>query len=317
MQILVPLDGSPFSEQALECASEIAQRARARLHLVRVQAEPVIATAEIAPTYDRRLNAELWRAASEYVAAQAATVSSTFGVPTRSVVLNGPIAQAIANYVAKANINLVVMASHGRTGFGRALLGSVADALTRILAVPVLLLRPHKGGDGPEVQPFRSNRILIALDGSEFAEQIIEPAVELGWLTGARYTLLQVIPPPIAETYPTAVAAQIDDHELKHIREQAKEYLEGVANRLRAVGLRVDTVVSAHAQTTAGIIQESIACEADVIAMATHGRSGWKRLALGSVAQQVLHAAHLPLLVLKGATTETQENRLEATSAAG
>src|SRR5262249_11523656 len=131
MQILVPLDGSTFSEQALDCACELAQRVRADLHLVRVQEPTVLHSTDFANTYNTAVYGELWQAAREYIGAQAIKASGTYGVTTRSATLNGPVAQAISAYVARAGIDMIVMASHGRTGFGRVLLGSVADALAR------------------------------------------------------------------------------------------------------------------------------------------------------------------------------------------
>ena len=318
MQILVPLDGSAFSEQAVERACEIAQRARGELHLVRVQEPPVPIAAEIgspgfiaAGPYD-----EITRTIGEYLVTQAIRISRGFGLTTRVVTLHGAVGPAIAGYVARAGINLVVMTSHGRTGVGRVLLGSVADALARTLTVPILLLRPVRSANGLQVQPLNPRRVLIPLDGSEFAEQVIEQAVELGWPARAKYTLLQVLNPPHPVVRGDEKAQAADSLEFQLVRDQAREYLEGAANRLRQVGLRVDTVVVTHPDTARGIIQESMACEADLIAMTTHGRSGWQRLLMGSVAQRVLHTARLPLLVLKGRKTEVEETALVAASCA-
>jgi nucleotide-binding universal stress UspA family protein len=184
------------------------------------------------------------------------------------------------------------------------MLGSVADALARTLTVPILLLRPSKTAHGPRVGPLNFGRILIPLDGSEFAQQVIEEAVDVGWPVGARYTLLQVLTPPYPPVYDPV---RKDDAEFQLLQVQAREYLESVACKLRKNGLQVDTVVVTHMDTAAAIIQESIACEADLIAMTVHGRSGWQRLLMGSVAERVLHDAQLPLLILKGTNAEVTE----------
>jgi nucleotide-binding universal stress UspA family protein len=298
MEILVPLDGSPFSEQAVTQAFRLAQFSKGTVHLVRVLVPTPVISSEMIAVMDERVFAEERRAAQVDLEQQAG--GAPLGIRTNTALLIGPVVKCLADYVASAGIGIVVMATHGRTGLGRTILGSVADELVRTLKVPVLLLRPQKGDEGMLVDPLYTRRILIPLDGSKLAELALEQAVEVGWLTGARYTLLQVVQPPFAETYAAAVEMQMSDAEREHEVESAREYLETVAARLRAVGLRVETVVTTHDRVAAGIVQEAIANDADMIAMVTHGRSGWKRFALGSVAQEVLHNAPLPLLVLRG-----------------
>jgi nucleotide-binding universal stress UspA family protein len=295
MQILVPLDGSPFSEQAIPQAFRLAQFARGTVHLVRVLL-PTPAL-ELIAIPDERLTADERRAAQGYLEELAAKAPQ--GVSAHAAVLTGPVVTALSNYIAEANMEMVVMTTHGRTGLTRTFLGSVADELTRSVKVPLLLLRPYMGDDGLNVDPLYARRILIPLDGSQLAEQALDRAVEVGGLTGARYTLLQVVPPPVLSTYPDTVETQTA-REHEHAIDCAHEYLETVADRLRMVGLRVETEVTTHDDIAAGIVQEAIADSADMIVMATHGRSGWKRLTLGSVAQEVLHTAWLPLLVVRG-----------------
>jgi nucleotide-binding universal stress UspA family protein len=298
MQILVPLDGSRFSEQALTSAYKIAQLSKAIVHLVRVIRPAVPVSAEVGFVSNPAIR-EIKEEAREYLAEHAAR--APLGVATRIAVLHGPatIAQTVADYIARADIRMAVMTTHGRTGFGRMWVGSVADELVRIVKIPVLLLRPHKSEAGLELECWHARHILVPLDGSERAEEALEAAVELGWLTGARYTLVQVVRPLVFETYADAVESQLDDHETEHELERSRDYLENVAERLRALGFHVETQAVVHVNIAQGILQEVIASDADMIALATHGRSGWKRLALGSVAQEMLHRSHLPLLLLR------------------
>jgi nucleotide-binding universal stress UspA family protein len=295
MQILVPLDGSDFSEQAIASAYKIAQLNRASVHLVRVLVAPRVVASEMG-LIDGGIDPD-WEFADDYLAQQAGR--APLGIQTRCVTLTGPVVKSLTAYVASAGIDLIVMTTHGRTGLGRAWMGSVADGLLRSVKVPVLLLRPQQGDDGPEVELFHARRVLIPLDGSQLAEQAIESAVELGWLTGAHYTLLHVVTPSPPGGYPALVTEPLDVSEIERLRAESLEYLEGVAERLRGLGLFVDTVVVTHPSTEAGIVQEAIACDADMIAMVTHGRGGWKRFVLGSVAQGVLHRSPVPVLVLR------------------
>jgi nucleotide-binding universal stress UspA family protein len=298
MQILVPLDGSRFSEQAVTQAFRLAQYSKGTVHLVRVLVPVPVISSELIAVTDERVLADERRAAQQYLEHQASR--APLGVLTKCVLLTGAVAGSLSDYIDRAGIGIIVMTTHGRSGVGRAMLGSVADELVRSVKVPLLLLKPQKGDHGPVVETVYTRRILIPLDGSPLSEQAIEQAVEVGWLTGARYTLMQVVPPPFLETYADTVEAQISQAEHEHTIAAALDYLEGVAQRLRAVNLRVETVVVTHDSVASGIVQEAVANDVDMIAMVTHGRSGWKRLALGSIADEVLHTAHLPLLVVRG-----------------
>jgi nucleotide-binding universal stress UspA family protein len=131
---------------------------------------------------------------------------------------------------------------------------------------------------------------------------MLEPAVALGRLSDAEYTLLRVIQPVLPVQYHLeggslaqmagAVVEQIDALEAQ-VRKAAADYLDGVAGRLRRQGLRVGTKVVAESQPAAAILQEA----ADLIALETHGRHGLARLLLGSVADKVIRGAAVPVLV--------------------
>src|SRR5690606_5946298 len=101
----------------------------------------------------------------------------------------------IRRYADEVGVDLVVMATHGRGALRRAWLGSVADTLVREGGRPVLLVRPPDEEARPDPDaPVTFSHLLIPLDGSDEAEQAVRPAMELGEATGARFTLLTVIP---------------------------------------------------------------------------------------------------------------------------
>jgi nucleotide-binding universal stress UspA family protein len=314
--VLIPLDGSRFSEQALPYAVGLAQKAHAVVHLVKVHsvASPAPPYPETSMYFSPELENELRQGEVDYLE-KIATTTSAQGVPVRWSLLDGPVVSALEVYVREAGIELIVMTTHGRGGLSRAWLGSVADSLVRSINVPVLLLRP-RSDDAAEAIPFGLRHILIPVDGSELSEQVIEHARWLGRLTAARYTLMQVVAPPFAvpatDVIPVAPIAQPD---VESLRAQAMAYLEVVANRLRADGLNVDTVVVVQTQSAPGILEEALTCGADLIALATHGRGGWQRVALGSVADKVLRGTTVPLLMLRpGALSAGPRRSLTAVS---
>lgn len=302
MRIMVPVDGSEFSEQALPGAFSIAGRSASEIHIARVyQFSGIVAhdaaiSGGLAATIDR----EARDAEMKYMIALAARFPAT-GALTRSFSLDAPVADALARHIEEQSIDLVMMTTHGRGGLSRAWLGSVADRLIRATNVPVLLCRPRPPrvrGSRTETQstPVVASHILIPLDGSSLAECIIEPAVELGAITGARYTLLQVVAPAIRASASNSAESNSDSMYLKH---EALSYLEARAQSLRARGLTVEVRVVMQDNVAAAIAEECVHAECDLIAMATHGRTGWTRVALGSIADKVLRSAPVPLLILK------------------
>jgi nucleotide-binding universal stress UspA family protein len=297
-QILVPLDGSRFSEQALPYARDIARRSNAMLHLVKVHAlTPLPSPYLEAGSYlNSQFDAELRQSEAEYLERVAAAALAG-GATIRCAVVEGPVVNALEAYVQEAGITMIVMTTHGRGGLSRAWLGSVADGLVRGVNVPLLLLRPR--GDSEDAPPFGLEHILIPMDGSEFSEQVLEHAITLGRLTNARYTLVQVVQPPVVMPPAEIVAVLPPLRDVKELRAQADRYLEEQAERMRADGLIVDTVVVTQMQSALGILEESLECDADLIAMATHGRGGWQRVALGSVADKVLRGTSVPMLLLR------------------
>jgi nucleotide-binding universal stress UspA family protein len=199
------------------------------------------------------------------------------------------------------------MATRGRGPLGRFWLGSVADRLVRQASIPIVLVQPKDVAPDLVIEPM-IRRVLIPLDGSELAEQILEPALALGQAIPAEYTLLRVVKQMTPASYDPAnkrVSGLRESH-MKQLQEldrqhwtEAQEYLERAAERLRARSLTVQTRVVAHEQPAAAILDDAQQHPVDLIALATHGRGGLKRLLLGSVADKVLRGATIPVLVYR------------------
>ena len=312
--IVLPLDGSVFSEHALPAAIEVARRSGAVLHLVHVyqpdepwrdQEELTPYRFEGQPAYDDVYESMDRRLARRYLA-WAARQAEERGARAETALLNGQdeAAARIQRYADEVGADLVVMATHGRGALSRAWLGSVADTLVREVRRPVLLVRPP----GEDVRPdfdarVRFHHLLIPLDGSDEAEQAVPPAMELGEAMDARFTLLTVIPVPI----PLGVMnpeLMVDERERAvtsgpEPNGPAHAYLESVAERLRREGRQVDVDVVVEGDVTAAILGEAERVGADVIAIATHGRSGLSRLVMGSVAGELVRKADVPVLVYR------------------
>jgi nucleotide-binding universal stress UspA family protein len=303
--ILVPLDGSTFGEHALPLALSIARRAGAELQLLHVDAPLAAVYAEGAFAIDSRLTHEIKERQMAYLNGVARRLGGFADVRIQPLLREGPVAETIRTTAESTGASLVVMTTHGRGALARFWLGSVADHLVREMPMPLLLVRPDEAAAKFGTEPVLKH-LLLPLDGTPLAEEMIEPAVALGTLMGADYTLLRVIrpvllPPAIPEGPTLNVAAQGMLNQLAKLaakeRKEAAVYLERVAGRLRARSLIVQTRVALQDQPAAAILREATASGIDAIALETHGRRGLSRLFLGSVADKVIRGGAVPVLV--------------------
>ncbi|HET6837268.1 MAG TPA: universal stress protein, partial [Gemmatimonadales bacterium] len=183
--ILVPLDGSRLSEQAIPLAVAIAERARAKLRFVLVYyLRGVPPSHEGRQLYDS-LELAARRSEKTYLGSlidKLKRQSSSSAIT--STILTGAVAGTLREYIQEKRIDLVIMTSRGHGGLRRVWLGSVADSMIRKSSVPVLLVPPEENPSaGPVLKNL--NRILVPLDGSTLAEAIVDPVKELALLAAA------------------------------------------------------------------------------------------------------------------------------------
>ncbi len=297
--ILVPLDGSTFGEHALPLALTIARRSGATVQLahVHVPSELMYAIGGI-PIVDDTLDAPSRESERAYLEGLTQRLASAWDLSITSAVLDGPAAAALNEHAVQHGVGLVVMSTHGRGPVSRFWLGSVADTLVRQAPMPVLLARPQQ--DSKELLDLTHERafkhMLIPLDGSRLAEDALQHAMALGTLVQAEYTLLQAIDPIIMDYAPVARSAGLDEDLIEQWRVEAEAYLDQIAGRLRAQSLTVHTAV-VLAPPAVAILEHARQHAVDLIAMATHGRTGVSRMLLGSVADKVVRGATAPVLL--------------------
>lgn len=297
--LLVPLDGSPFGEQALPLAAEIARRARAALHLVHVHTVALPIYVEGLAVVDPELHSRAREHERSYLEQIARRLTEELDQPITIAVLNGPVAPALIRYAETHHIDLAIMTTHGRGGLARAWLGSTADSLIHHSALPLLLLRPSAEPATPRLPTLE--RMLIPLDGSPLAEQILTPALALGTLLGARYTLAQVIEPFEFHGLTPGIDREAVERAVMQERlSAASAYLQRVAETLRAEGHTV-AIETLEAHRPAVALIEALDNH-DLIALATHGSGGLTRLLLGSVADKIVRGAERPILLYRPPT---------------
>lgn len=292
--ILLPLDTSTFAEQALPLALGLARRHGAALRLAIVHVPLVSTLIDGVPHVDPQLDAEVRDHERGYVEGLAERLTAG-GVPTTAVVLDGPVVDALEAEVRASGAELVVMSTHGRGGLSRMWLGSVADGLVRRGPAPVLLVRSREGGAVTGEATFR--HVVVPLDGSGLAAEALEQALKVGEPASTRYTLVRAVA-PVTVVGPHATEVIAAEYQTHH-EEEARRGLEEVAERLRSLGAEVDVVVVTHPSPAAAILETAESRGADLICIATHGRTGLPRLLLGSVADKVVRSAKVPVLVVR------------------
>ena len=295
--ICVPLDGSPFAEQALPLAIEIARGAGAILQVALVHHPvPALATTMEVPEIEAQLEQEARAREQVYLSGIVEKMRRSANVPVTATLLDGAVTEALQLHMETSGTDLVVVTTHGRGPMSRFWLGSVADHLMRTLHLPVLLVRPA----AQAAPPAALRRILLALDGSTFGEQAVAATTMLGRPFNAEYALMMVVEPPLPlvdpsglMVMPTSAAA------VKELKTAATAYLEGVAVRLRKDGLKVTTHQVDAATAAGAIIAQADELKVDLIALASHGAGGFERLVVGSVADKVIRGSTHPTLVVR------------------
>ncbi len=301
--ILVPLDGSPSAEFAVPVAQGIARRTGGGVHLIHVHMPLSAAgtTRTAAPSYYESWEVEAKGQEEDYLSSLPRRFPDEGRITVDHRLAEGSVVETLVRCAGETSTDLIVMTTHGRGPLARAWLGSVADGVVRRSSVPVLLLRPTADPEPMGERLFRN--ILIALDGSALSEQILDHAASLGALVAARYTLTRVVSPMVLTGYAPTPEGMLGDAssgpELELLIGDAESYLEDAAQRLRDRGLSVESQVVVDTQPALGILEFAREKAADLIAMATHGRTGFSRLLLGSVADKVLRGTTAPILLIR------------------
>jgi nucleotide-binding universal stress UspA family protein len=291
--IMVPLDGSRLSEQALAFAADLARERTTQLTLIHVHhpsaSHPIVI--EGMPVIDAQLRSLAADHERTYLEL-AAEPLRTRGISVDCRRLEGATAPTLAGYARSHGVDLVVLTTHGRSGFAHFWLGSIAEDLLRIAATPLLLLRPTDSAESPQVPTIQ--RILVALDGSPNAEAILAPVVDLALACGAAVVLLQVVPEGQTRQMP---ANALENSELA--QQNGDAYLASISGRLSEKHIATERMIVANNHPARAILETADHAAIDLIALATAGRGGRRDAFLGSVADKVLRGARCPLLVAR------------------
>ena len=324
MKVLVPLDGSRFSEAVLGRVAQLVEAVDAEALLLTVVEEPKIGGTwlEAIPMVDEatgafgmagmsylrdlpdpsvasaetreQMMARALNAAEERLAQVAASWPS-LRTRTRAVHGDDP-ASAITAIAQEEDVDLIAMSTHGRSGLGRWVYGSNAGKLLLSASVPLFLLRPRDGGETAlERKPI--DTILVPLDGSALAELALSHAEALAEPMGVKLSLVQVVTTPTM-AYPSMEGYAFDPQMVESIESAAVSYLNEKQAELQMKGFDVDCTVKVGFPAD-HIVDLAAENDGTLIVMCTHGRSGLGRWIMGSVADRVLRSSHSPVLLIR------------------
>jgi nucleotide-binding universal stress UspA family protein len=299
--LLVPLDGSGLAESALPWAWWLAARFGAKVTLLHV-IERRAPRAIHGETHLREPGE-----AGEYLEALVAGFPEGLRAEIHvHTVAEGDLAASIARHTSELDTDLVVLSAHGRPGARGMLLGGVAQQVLRQATAPVLLLRPGTPSPGDS----ELDTVLVPLDGTPEAEAALPYASELAARTNASLLLLMVVPTvgtirddraALALVSPLATAAVLDAEQ-----ENAVAYVRSVIDALCDRGMRASAEVG-RGDAVALVSDAAARADVSLVAMASHGRSGFSALWSASVGAGVLGRVEKPILLVNptGATAAT------------
>jgi nucleotide-binding universal stress UspA family protein len=276
--IVTLLDGSEYAARALPMAQFICETTGAQLTLL-------FASHKYQPQGEEQFEAET------YLTSVAEKIHAA-GIQVNCAVRSGSPAEAARKLVVEKNVDLVVLTTRGSSGEKNWLREGLSSKLVFLLDIPILLVQVFESG--PAEAP-HLGRILVALDGSAFAEQLLPYAKMLGKRFDCELMLICV--PAVPESGKYRAPASV----IHAIRKQAetgmRKYLAAVAESLRADGASVRMIVTGS-YPARSIVDVGKREGVDLIMMTSQGRGGLDLLFMGSVAQQVVQLTDSPVFIL-------------------
>lgn len=305
--IVVPIDGSVSADTILPYAATLARLEGAEIVLLRVldYNHPIYLASSYHLSDDDERGSQLDLPLDELLEPEATRLQAA-GLTVHPVIRFGDPSVEIRDEAEKYLRPIIALASHGRGGVSRAVLGSVAASVARTSRQPVFIVRVMNRPIEVDSIPFR--RISVLLDGSPLAEAAIEPAITIARPAGATIELVQVaetyrdeLPPhpPSKWFFPSYPAVT---RRFERIEAAADDYLREIATRLQQDGLTLTRHVLSGDPSRQLLIYLNNA-PPDLVVMTSHGRGGVKRLLMGSVADKILTGSQTPLLLIHNPET--------------
>jgi len=300
-KILVPLDGSELAE----CVLPYVDLLTAGHEEVKITFLYVIQPLDVPlgdASYKKHIETDAKYAAEEYL--NKLVSKARYRDIAAGKVITGKVADTIVDYAARNKIDLIVMATHGRSGASRWLYGSIAEKVIHATNVPVWLVKADTGGKTDHTKGKKLS-VVVPLDGSELAESVLKYLKELSRQlvkNKIEATLIRVCevfaspmsyPPPMSMNW-----EEYRDYETRRCEEICRHYLDKVQENLDDADFKI-RVELPEGNPAEVLIEYANKNLVDLIIMSTHGRTGISKWAFGSIAEKVLRGARCPILLIR------------------
>jgi len=303
-RMLVPLDGSRLSEVVCEYAQALANRLGMDLVLLHVCSPEEMDLFPLHKAYINKITESLTLECAETHQRAGNRPNKKPGARQGEIICGRP-AEEILHYASTHDIDLIIMATHGRTGIGTGALGSVTSHVISASEVPVWLVPSCIAGE-IVYDEWPTNKILVPLDGSGLAECVlphVENLVAQRDSGGVEVILLKVcqatnIPPYYMDAMMPYKSKENVWQDLIEQENESLQYLARIEKRLKKAGITVNTQVLTGKPANE-ILDFANSTPLNLIIMSTHGESGVVQWAYGSVVDKVLHEVASPVFLVR------------------
>ncbi len=300
-KILVPLDGSEVAECVLPYVEAMAEGNK-EVDITFLYVIQPLDVPFTKPRFRTRIESEARTAAGNYLKDLINRLE--YGEAVHSEIVLGKVAENIVDYAIQNSVDLIIMATHGFSGVGRWVRGSVADKVLHESGTPVWLIR----ADACQEAVFNTDQqiaMLVPLDGSDLAGEVLDHVGELAQHFGLESTdivlvrVCELFFPPYTYPPPTPLSwEEYLEYETKRCKEICQRYLSKIEGQLKKDGLSVRSEVLEGSPADA-IVDYANKNAFNLIVMSTHGRTGLRRWAFGSIAEKVLNGASTPIFLVR------------------
>ena len=298
--ILVPLDGSQLADCVLPHVAAVARSFDADITLLRMMEKNLAGTS--AQLFDL-LNWQINKTRAMLYLEKTKVRFQESGLRAQTTILEGLVAEGIMEYTQNQGMKLIVLSSHGRNGLTQWGVSSITQKIILSVQTSLFIVRAHQygahSGKLSETPVYR--HILVPLDGSQRAENVLPIITQLAQFHKSQIHLVQVIQTPemVSQMPPTLEDIDLSNRVIARNQEKAVQYLEQVKSRSYLEGIAVQThlvtsdnaIVALHQLTD----QENI----DMVALSAHGYSGNHQWPYGSLVTNFILYGKVPLLVVQ------------------
>lgn len=298
--ILVPLDGSQLADCVLPHVAAVARSFDAEIVLLRMLEKNQAGTS--AQMFDL-LNWQINKTNSALYLEKIKTCFQELNIRARTAVIEGLVAEGIIEYAQTQGMKLIVLSSHGRNGLTQWGISSITQKIILSAQTSLLLVRAHQYGvysDELSAAPLYQ-RILVPLDGSQRAENVLPIITQLAHFHKSQVHLAHIVKTPeMARQMPPAPKdVDLANRVVERNREEAVHYLEQLKSRSYLEGITVQTHLITSENAAVALHQLEEQEQIDIVALNAHGYSGNHQWPYGSMVNNFILYGKSPLLIVQ------------------